>query len=243
MATKLSQFIITTLLVLIILVPLGCIQPGKEVQGPLRNESISVPLNDAKEVEAQINMGVGNLNIQGGAEGLMEANFIYNSGSGKPKIDYDVNNGIRFLLVEQPNMKVISNNGTFKNDWNLFLNSHIPMGLSIVSGVGINNLQLGGLNLDGLTVNSGTGNITVDLVGLNKDLNATINAGIGDLVLNLPSQAGVKVHVQKGVGLIEAEKGFRSNRNVFVNEAYGFSNATIDIDVQSGIGNVMLNLE
>ncbi len=92
-------------------------------------------------------------------------------------------------------------------------------------------------------INGGTGNITVDLIGLNEDLNATINVGIGDLVLNLPNQAGVKVHIEKGVGLIEAEKGFRRIGNVFVNEAYGTSNTTLDIDVQSGIGNILLNLE
>jgi hypothetical protein len=242
MAFKFSSFVIPMLLALIILVPLGCIQPGKEVLGPLRNESMSIPLNNAKEVEAQINMGVGNLTIQEGAQGSIEADFIYNSGLEKPKLNYVVNDGVGLLLVEQHDMKVASNNGIFKNDWNLFLDSHVPMSLSIISGVGFSNLRLGRLNLESLIVNGGTGNITIDLIGLNKDLNATINTGIGDLVLNLPNQTGVKVRIENGVGLIEAEKGFQSTGSVFVNEAYGISNSTLDIDVQSGISNVELNL-
>jgi hypothetical protein len=242
MGSKLSQFITMILLMSAIFALLGCIQPEKVRPGPLQNESISIPLKDAKKVKAQINMGVGNLNIQGGSEGLMEANFLYNSGLGKPKINYDVNNGIGFLLVEQPSMKAVSDNDNIRNDWNLLLDSHVPMDLSVLLGVGMSDLRLGGMNLDNFSIQGGTGNITIDLKGIDKDLNATINAGISDLALNLPSRTGVKVHIEKGIGMVEAENGFKRMGDSFVNEAYGISNSTQNIEVKSGIGNVMLNL-
>jgi N-terminal domain of toast_rack, DUF2154 len=243
MGSKLSQFISMILLLSAIIVLLGCIQPEKELPGPLQNESISFPLKDAKKVKAQINMGVGNLDIQGGGEGLMEANFLYNSGLGEPKINYDINNGVGFLLVEQPSMKAVSDHDNLRNDWDFLLDSHVPMDLSVLLGVGVSDLRLGGMNLDNFAIQGGTGNITIDLIGINKDLNATINAGISDLVLNLPSRTGVKVHIEKGLGMVEAENGFKRIGESFVNEAYGISNATQNIEVKSGIGNVMLNLE
>ena len=56
--------------------------------GPLRSESQSVELGDAGSVRVEINFGAGDLQLTGGAEELLEADFTYNVARLKPEVKY-----------------------------------------------------------------------------------------------------------------------------------------------------------
>ena len=66
--------------------------------GALRTESQSVELGDAKSVRVEVNLGAGNLEVAGGAEKLMEADFNYNVARLKPEVEYTDGT----LVVRQP---------------------------------------------------------------------------------------------------------------------------------------------
>src|SRR5512143_2496487 len=119
----------------------GC-SSGARV-GELQRESQSVELGDAKSVIVKINMGAGDLQVTGGAEKLLEADFKYNVVVLKPEVGYTDGR----LEVRQPEISGLPNLlgiMNFRNEWDLRLNDQVPMDLSVDLGGGTSNLQLAG---------------------------------------------------------------------------------------------------
>jgi hypothetical protein len=207
--------------------------------GALQTESQSVELGDAKSVSVEINMGAGGLQLTGGAEKLMEANFTYNVAKIKPEVKYT--NGS--LVVQQPEYNgfpSLLGITDFRNEWGLRLSDEVPMDLSVDVGAGSGNLQLAGLSLTALDVSLGAGIYTVDLSGdWVRGLDVTIDAGAARLTLRLPKDVGVRVKVESGPHTIEAT-GLTKDGDVYTNAAYGVSDVTLQIDLQAGIGTINL---
>jgi hypothetical protein len=104
-------------------------------------------------------------------------------------------------------------------------------------------LHLGGLPLTGLDVESGASNLTLDFDGPWKnDLNASIKAGVGELTIVLPQDTGAIVKVSQGVGSIEVDSSLKTEGNYYTNDAYGKTDTTLRINIQSGAGNTKLML-
>ena len=89
----------------------------------------------------------------------------------------------------------------------------------------------------------GAGDATVDLNGdWEHDVEAYIQGGIGNTVLRLPKDIGVRVIVNKALGKVDAN-GLTRDGDVYVNDAYGVSPVTVEINIQSGIGQTVLEVE
>jgi hypothetical protein len=209
--------------------------------GDLRNESQTVELGDAKSARVEISMGAGNLNVTGGAEKLLEADFNYNVAALKPELSYT--NGR--LVLRQPEISGMPNLlgiTDFRNEWDLRLNDQVPMDLSVDLGGGISNLQLSGLSLTGLEVNLGASDFTLDLSGgWSRDLDASIDTGAANTTLRLPSQVGVRVKIEPGPNIINAT-GMTKDGDFYTNAAYGVSGVTLQIDMQPGFGLITLEV-
>jgi hypothetical protein len=237
-----NGFLCLLSLSLVIFASLGCIQSGEQT-GPMQNESRYVPMGDVKSVNAKVTMGVGMLAVEGGAKDLMDANFIYNMASWKPEVSYSVSNGVGELQVQQPSGGGVSLKGDVRYDWNLRFNDEVPLNLAAALGTGEGMLHLGGLPLTGLDVESGASNLTLDFEGPWKNgLNASIKAGVGELTIVLPQDTGAIVKVSQGVGSTEVDSGLKTEGNYYTNDAYGKTNNTLRINIQSGAGNTKLML-
>ena len=57
----------------------------------------------------------------------------------------------------------------------------------------------------------------------------------------LPSDAGVQVEVQGGLGQVNAA-GLNRSGNVYTNDAYGESEVTLEIRIDGGVGEINLEL-
>src|SRR5512139_3579113 len=87
------------LMVLGALLLAGC---GSEARvGELQTGSQSVELGDASSARVEIDFGAGDLEVTGGAEKLLEADFAYNVAKLKPEVTYT--HGA--LVVRQPDVK------------------------------------------------------------------------------------------------------------------------------------------
>ncbi len=207
--------------------------------GALQTESKSVELGDATAVRIEINMGAGDLQLTGGADKLMEANFTYNVARLKPEVEYTDGT----LIVKQPEvsgMPALPGITNFRNEWGVRLYDGVPMDLSVEMGAGASNLQLTGLSLTGLKVSLGAGTYTIDLSGdWARDLDITIDAGAAIVNVRLPKDVGAQVKVESGPHTIEAT-GLTKDGDVYTNAAYGVSDVTLRIDLAAGIGTINL---
>jgi len=68
----------------------GTQRGGTQQVGEMQRESRSIQAENAQSVRANLKMGAGELNLTGGADQLMEADFAYNVANWKPKVNFDV---------------------------------------------------------------------------------------------------------------------------------------------------------
>ena len=218
-------------------------QPGGTQQvGKMQEESKYVDLKSADSVSAQLKMGAGELHITGGADQLMEGDFSYNVSEWKPKVSYDVSGKKGELLVKQGSAEGGNLSGGARNEWEIRLNDELPTDLVVQMGAGESDLDLDSLTLTGLNLKMGAGKTMVDLTGdYAQGFDASIQGGVGEATVMLPSGVGVKAKAQGGLGKINAE-GLRKQGDSYVNDAYGESDVTLNVDVQGGVGQINLEV-
>lgn len=69
-----------------------------------------------------------------------------------------------------------------------------------------------------------------------------VDGGIGSGKLYLPSEVGVRVRVDGGLGSVNAH-GLTKQGGYYVNDAYGRSAVAIEVEVDAGIGSLDLRVE
>jgi len=208
--------------------------------GPPQTESRTVKLGEAKSAQVEIEMPAGELSVGSGAKELLEADFSYGSSSSRPQVEYRVSAGLGRLTIRQPDSFHGRRGG--RNTWDLHLSNKVPMELKVNQGAGRAKLTLGGLALSRLDVEIGAGETTVDLTGdWKNDLTASIQGGVGRATVRLPSDVGVRASAQGGIGAIHVH-GLRKDGDAYVNEAYGKSPVTVNVQVQGGVGEINLEL-
>ena len=251
-------------IVVVLLAANGCVGRGRRLRiGELQTESQAVELGGADSVRVEIVMGAGELDVAGGADGLLDADFTYNVAEFKPEVAYSSS----VLTVRQPDVEGRASLWDFDDyryEWDLRLNDDVPIEMTIDLGAGNAQLELGTLSLTGLDVKAGAGDVTVDLAGASSltklgidigagnvtldlsgdwqaDLDANIRGGAGKATLRLPRDVGVRVDVQGGLGKVNAG-GLKKDGDAYVNDAYGESEVTLRIDVTAGLGAIDLEL-
>ncbi len=209
--------------------------------GELQTESRSVDLGDSKAVSVDINFGAGNLDVVGGAEKLLEADFKYNVAKLKPQVEYTAST----LVVEQPGVVILpllQKARKFRNEWNLQLSNEAPMDLSVNLGNGTSDLEMSGLSLNRLDISQGSG---VSVINLNDqwrhDLEVSIDSGATDITLKLPRDIGVRVDIGSGRPTVVAS-GLTQAGNIYTNDAYGVSDVTLNITMSPGSGRIGLEV-
>lgn len=223
----------------VVLITAGLV--GCEVAGEMVEDSQTVELGRAKTAEVKLDIGVGELKIQGGARELMEAYFSYNIEHWKPEIDYRILRDQGVLTVRQGASRGMTL-GRKRNIWDISLNDDVPLDLNIDFGVGEGKLDLTGLTLKSLDIDMGIGELVLDLSGERKNsFDVILDGGIGSATIYLPEHIGVRARIDGGIGSVDAS-GFKKRGEIYTNDAFGKTDVSIDIDVDAGIGSIELRL-
>jgi hypothetical protein len=214
---------------------------GCEVAGEMVEDSQTIELGRAESAEVKLDIGVGELRIQGGARELMEAYFSYNIEHWKPEVDYRIVRDQGVLTVRQGESRGMTL-GRKRNRWDISLNDDVPLDLNIDFGVGEGKLDLTGLTLKSLDIDMGIGEMVLDLSGDRKhSFDVILDGGIGSATIYLPEHIGIRARIDGGIGSIDA-KGFKKRGEIYTNDAFGKTDVSIDIDVDAGIGSIELKL-
>ena len=211
--------------------------------GDLRTETETVELDGAEQAEVHLRMGAGQLDLSGGAEGAMlaEATFTYNVPDWKPTIDYVVAGDEGELWIEQPEAETLGLD-SYRYAWDVQLNQEVPMQLDVGLGAGESQIDVSTLSVSELDLNVGVGGVELDLTGDRaEDVDVIVRGGVGEATVLLPSEVGVEARVGGGLGDLNVS-GLTQQGDVYVNQAYGTSEATIRLDIEGGIGGVTLRV-
>jgi hypothetical protein len=215
----------------------GCVMVT-ETAGPTQYDTRAFERDDAKEVNVHLTMGAGQLKVGSGTRKLMQGYFTYNVPSWKPDLRYSAGD----LTVEQPSSHH-AHLGSNKYEWDLRFAQDIPLNFHVNFGAGEAQLDLGSLMLHHVDVQMGVGSLKLDLRGVPKqDYDVTINGGVGEAIVHLPSGVGVYAEASGGIGEISV-RGLAKVSGHWVNEAYSEPGPKIHLNVQGGIGSISLIAE
>jgi hypothetical protein len=232
----------TVLLVVALAVALFVGACQRQEVGDMQRESLSIQPENAQAVRAHLMIGAGELKVSGAADALMEGDFSYNVADWEPKVEYDVNGDTGELTVEQGSGEGVPLGGDAHNEWDLRFNDQVPTNLVVDMGAGESDLDLDSLNLTGLTLHMGAGKTTVDLTGAySRGFDASIEGGVGEATVLLPSEVGARVTAEGGLGKINAE-GFQREGEAYVNDVYGDSDVNLEVEVRGGVGQINLEV-
>jgi hypothetical protein len=199
-------------------------------------------LNGATEAAIELSMGAGEMTVRSGdSSALAETDFNYGNAQMKPETSYDVSGSIGTLKISQPDIHF---GGENQNSWRVQLAKGVPYEIHVQMGAGSSRLDLADLDVRLLTMRLGAGESTVDLTGpRTHNVTGEIQAGVGQVTIILPTDVGVKVTGRKeGIGTFSAD-GFKVQGDSYVNDAYGKTPTSIELNVARGVGEVKLELQ
>ncbi|MFC2158855.1 toast rack family protein [Acidobacteriota bacterium] len=213
-----------------------------ESVGRMREESHDVPIRGVETARVELDIGAGEMVVEGGARDLLEGYFRWNVRRWEPRVDYTVKNGKARVKVKQmkgPRLAL----GNAKNKWEISLNKDIPLDLYVDCGAGETRLNLRDLNLRSVIVDMGVGELRLDVSGrYTHDIDITVDGGIGSATVIFPRDIGVRVDVDGGLGSIDA-RDFNKRKSVYTNDAYGETDTRIKVKMDVGIGSLDLKLK
>jgi hypothetical protein len=238
-----KKVFVGALVVSLLVVISGC---GIFANGSEENGKVMIEKDKAKELQLELNLGAGELNIEKGASEWVEGSIDYNQDSLKPDVSYKLKGDKGIGVIEQENKGLLDKIkiGELKNEWNLTLTDEIPVDLRVNSGASDTKLDLKGLNLKELNVNAGVGDITIDLGGKwTEGFDAALALGVGQSTIILPNDVGVKIESSKGIGSADFDDFISKGNGVYVNEAYEDADVIINLKTDLGVGEAIFKLE
>jgi hypothetical protein len=219
---------------------IGCGLLNTTPVNELKSETQSVELGSASEARMKVEFPAGELKVEGGATSLMDASFRYNVSDWQPQVKYTENGAQGELLVSQQGDDQLLVGGGLVNEWTIQLANDVPVDLTILTGAGNAELNLGALDLASLNIQTGAGVTKVNLDGKwQHHLDVSIEGGVGELTVNLPAEMGVRVNMDTALVSVTAN-GLIVDGNGYVNKAFGTAPYTLNLKLQAGFGSVVL---
>lgn len=217
----------------------GAWQPWRtSIRGVVETEHLSHPLDGAERATAHIELGVGELELSAlpeSSEALYEGEIRHDPRRSAVRTNVTADDGEARLDLrsEQGSWRVP---GDEIDRWQVRLSPNVPWRLDISGGVHHSQLDLTGLEMDGLQVDVGVGDVTLRL-SERGGYQAMVNGGVGRLTIELPEGVEASVHVDAGLSTLSLGPRLRQHGDSYITQGYqtGDKDAIV-VDVDGGIG-------
>jgi hypothetical protein len=217
--------------------------------GPTVTEDILVadPDPDVEILDLTLSFGAGDLNINPGAESLIEGTAVYNVEDFRPEVDAQPGT----VELSSGNLEINGFprfHGNMKNNWDLQLSDR-PIDLRVIAGAYTGDLELGGLRLAGLRVTDGASDVRVNFAEPNQEVMGLLRyeTGASNVILTNLGNANFRSMIFKGgAGNYELDFSGDLQEDATVSIESGLSSLTItvpdDLNVRvrfdSGLSNI-----
>lgn len=214
----------------------GSMRPMKT--GPTQSSSIVLDKDKVERADVELDIGAGELKINGGSAKLIDGTFTFNVPDWRPKVRSSVNGSHAAITVQQPTGPGAV--GDQKNIWDLELNDRVLLDLTLHCGAGQARMNLGSLNLRSLQVRMGAGEVDLDLTGHpTRDYEVDISGGVGQATIHLPEGVGIRAEAHGGLGSIDVS-GLEKKGDHYENDQYDSAKVNVLVKVSGGIGEIRI---
>ena len=115
---------------------------GSSKTGGVRTEHRSIPREDTRRTDLHVRMGAGVLSLQGGAAGLLDADFVSNQPELEPEFVYRTNDGILEASITQPSGHLVMPTPHMRYEWHLRCADNVPATIDLEAGAGTTDIDL-----------------------------------------------------------------------------------------------------
>lgn len=200
---------------------------------PEATETIAQPRNGISRADVTISPAAADLRIAAGSDGGMLVTGTVDRARGQRLVqDYQGSGGVGSYTLKTDEA---SGNGDL--NWDLQLARDLPISLYVKSGVGRATIDLTGMQLTGLDVDTGAGQTIVTLPTQGR-FSANIDAGIGEVIVRVPVGMAVRVHISTGLGNAHVPSGYIQQGDWYVSPNYDTATDRIELDISGGIGRI-----
>jgi hypothetical protein len=226
--------------------------PKAPTPGPDVIENITVPaatpalsgVEGSGVTRLSILFGAGELNLNPGAQNLVEGTATYNVPALKPEVVTD-SNGVE---IKQGNLNNFTYPGNIKNIWDFKL-GNTPMDLTINAGAYSGTYELGGLSLTNLTIKDGASNVNLAFSQANPSemIIFRYETGASNVKLSGLSNANFSTMIfNSGAGDYTLDFSGTLKRDATITISSGLSNiiliipqnANANVTTESGLANI-----
>ena len=205
--------------------------------GPTITEHKSIDMDRSESTRLDLKIGAGELKLAGGAAKKMEAEFAYSEAL-KPTVESRTSGATSEIMVSQAEGGFSFGNNTSR--WDVRLNDTMPVEVVAKLGAGQAEMTLGSLNLRGVNMDIGVGQVNVDLRGApKKSYEVRINGGVGEAKVFLPRTVGITANAKGGIGDINVE-GLEKRGDRWINPGHENDPVQITLDARGGIGEIRI---
>jgi hypothetical protein len=201
-----------------------------------RAQTLSIPLASARSARIKLDHGAGRLNIQAGAASTEVLNAAFGA---------EVENSAR-LEGDQLKVKLRTSPHFWawypgeSLDWDIRLNSEIPLSLKIDSGASSSTLDLTTLKVVDLDIDTGASSTEVSLPANAGNTRVDIDSGAASLKLHVPAGVAARIQVKTGVASVNVDLSRfpRQDGGIYQSVDYATAANRADITIDTGVGSV-----
>lgn len=209
-----------------------------EPSGPLSTLPVDIGLGHSSRANMEMDMGAGELTLQGGATDLLNGTIEYNIPSWKPEINTSTIGNSTDVTIKQPEGHAVHGNAHYI--WDLKVNDSVLLDLGLTCGAGHETLRLGDTKLRTLNVHIGAGQVDVDLRGHpTHDYDVAVSGGVGQATVHLPQDVGIRAEAHGGIGQINVT-GLEKKGDHWENPIYDTAKVSVRVKVEGGIGQISI---
>jgi hypothetical protein len=249
----------------------------------IKKEHFATGLAGATSASVELDFSVGRVVVKplAGSENLIEADIAY-TGDIKFEVSGEAEKKVKLAQARPPGENIVTSSvkdaiGKLVNRedlrWDVSLSPAVPLKLDINGGLGEARLDLGGLQLSGLEVDNGVGEMHLNLPASGVAYPVSLNSGVGAMHIQVAQGAGLTLDIQGGVGSVnvtvspqaavrlEATSGlggvdipahfkrtkggsdFISKSGVWETEGYALASHQVQISYNGGVGGFKLKMD
>jgi hypothetical protein len=205
--------------------------------GPTIQDHKTIEMDRSESTRLDLKIGAGELKVGGGAAKKLEADFAYSEAL-KPTIESRTSGATSEIAISQAEGGFSFGNTTSR--WDVRLNDSVPVEVVAKLGAGQADMNLGSLNLRGLNMDIGVGEVNVDLRGTpKKSYDVRINGGVGEAKVFLPRTVGITANAKGGIGEVNVE-GLEKRGDRWINPGHENDPVQITLDARGGVGEISI---
>ncbi len=200
-------------------------------------------LAGAKQVDVDLRMGLGNLQVEAldDSTKLLEGSLSYPEGWAAPTVSYRVSGDVGRLTLDGRNTHgwVFPFTNTNGESWALGLSREVPLNIRVDAGASSTVLDLRHLQLRELSVSGGVGRLEAYFPSEGERMTASIDGGVGEVVLHVPESVAARVTVRGGLGGTSFSDRF-TRVDDHTRETAGYNGAAnrLEIRIDGGLGSL-----